>query len=252
MIRRFNRYELKYVVDAAVRDRLLPQLSLHMSPDREGSEDGTYRVNSLYHDTFDLRCYRAKLDGLNYRRKLRIRRYGSMEAGLEPVVMVEIKQRINRTTQKRRIAMPLEDAYALCDGRLDPSFSDPLDQSVAEEVSYLVGSLQLGPKCVISYRRRALVGSRYEPGLRVTFDEDLQVSDASRGVEEGAERYRFLPADKTILEVKTNDVVPIWLSRLLAAHACTLSRYSKYCAGIAHLRGPVRHARAEKDNRWTS
>lgn len=236
MIRRFNRYELKYKISAATRDALLPVMLGYMRPDKEG-DNGMYDVSSLYHDSADLTCYRAKLDGVNYRRKLRIRSYGLVEPGTNPKVMVEIKQRINRTTQKRRLALPLSDAYALCDGDLGYTLSDALDQATAEEIMFLVGSLQLSPKCVISYRRRALMGSQYEPGLRVTFDEHLRVSDASHGLTRGAEQRLFLPPDRFILEVKTNDVMPLWITRLLAAHSVNVVRYSKYCAGMEQLRG---------------
>ena len=74
MIRRFNRFELKYVIASELRDRLWDEMRLHMSPDREGGDAGIYRVTSLYHDTSIFACYRAKLDSINFRRKLRIRR----------------------------------------------------------------------------------------------------------------------------------------------------------------------------------
>lgn len=236
MIRRFNRYELKYIVDSRVRDALLPTMLVHMLPDPEGGALGIYDISSLYYDSYDLTCYRAKIDGVNFRRKLRVRRYGELTPGQNPRVMVEIKQRINRTTQKRRLAVPLDEAYAICDGASERTFEDPLDVQVAEEVGFLVGSLQLSPKCVVRYRRRALVGSQYEPGLRITFDENLRVSDARVGLEDGAPTMLFLPPQLSILEVKTNDVMPIWVTRLLAAHEVVISRYSKYCAGMERLR----------------
>lgn len=237
MIRRFNRYELKYLITAAQRDLLLPTIHSHMDPDTEGSPTGQYEVNSLYHDTWDLACYRAKIDGINYRRKLRIRRYGPLESGGNPKVMVEIKQRINRTTQKRRLALPLDQAYQLCEGDLEPHFENRLDQQTAEEILYLVGALQLTANCLISYRRRAFVGSRYEAGLRITFDEHLRVAPPTYGLSAGAPQSHFLPPDWSVLEVKSNDVMPLWVSRLLAAHSIKVARFSKYCAGIARLRG---------------
>lgn len=237
MIRTFNRYELKYVISTEIRDKLLAALTDHMGPDTEGSPTGSYEVNSLYHDTWDLACYRSKIDGINFRRKLRIRRYGALEDGaVDPPVMVEIKQRINRTTQKRRLALPLHQAYILCEGQLEPRFEHPTDQRTAEEILYLVGTLQLNPTCLIRYRRRAFVGSVYEAGLRITFDEDLRVASPSHGLGPGAPTHFFLPRDRVILEVKSNDVVPLWVSRLFAAHAVKIARYSKYCAGLAHLR----------------
>lgn len=236
MIRRFNRYELKYVIPAKTKLALLDVMRGQMSPDTEGSTEGAYAISSLYYDSIDLSCYRAKLDGVNYRRKLRLRRYGGLAApGWDGEVMVEIKQRINRTTQKRRLALPLSEAYVLCDGLSERTFEDQRDREVASEVSYLAGALQLGPKCVISYRRTALVGSIYEPGLRITFDEHLTVSNAANGLTEGSEQRYFLPPDQVILEVKTNDVVPLWVSRLLAAEDCRVARFSKYCSGLELL-----------------
>jgi hypothetical protein len=54
MIRRFNRFELKYRITARERDAILPVILAHMRPDREGDPSGVYRVTSLYYDTVDL------------------------------------------------------------------------------------------------------------------------------------------------------------------------------------------------------
>jgi hypothetical protein len=235
MIRRFNRFELKYLVTAAQRDALLPELRERMTLDPEGSASGVYRVTSLYFDTQDLACFRAKLDGIKFRRKLRIRVYGDPPAGTDPLAMVEIKQRINRTVQKRRLALPLSQAYALCAGARDAPIHDARDAEVASEVEFLVRSLSLAPTCVISYVRHAFMGGAYEPGLRVTFDQALWCGGPERGLST-TERLHFLPPDRLVLEVKANEAVPLWVVRLLARHSIPIQRFSKYCAGLAHLR----------------
>ncbi|MBI4819759.1 MAG: polyphosphate polymerase domain-containing protein [Deltaproteobacteria bacterium] len=239
MIRRFNRYELKYIITSRDRDRLLPTIEAYMQADREGGPN--YRVTSLYFDSADFACYRAKLDGVNYRRKLRIRRYGGLglPPGADPLVMVEIKQRINRTTQKRRLATSLSKAYALCEGVAIPDelLLNPLDRAVAEEVTFLVGALQLRPTVVISYDRQAFAGSTFEPGLRITFDSMLTAGPAGEGLGPPKNPLPITKDDGVILEVKANDVVPLWVSRLLAANGCTVRRFSKYCAGVARLFG---------------
>jgi hypothetical protein len=48
--------------------------------------------------------------------------------------------------------------------------------------------------------------------------------------------HAIVPPDLVILEVKANDLVPQWVPSLLAAHDVTLSRFSKYCAGLRRLR----------------
>ena len=233
MIKRFNRFELKYVVTTAQADAVRSDLLLHMQTDPHGSATGGYFIESLYYDTPDLAFLRAKQEGIKFRRKLRIRRYGSADP--DAPVFVEIKQRINRTTQKRRLDVGLADAYALCEGARPTSPLDDADAAVAGEVVFLVEALRLRPVCLIGYRREAFVGGRYEPGLRVTFDDALWASPAADGLAGDAPRHALLSPDRRVLEVKANNAVPVWLAGLLARHGCHLDRYSKYGRGAERL-----------------
>lgn len=243
MKRRFNRFELKYRIPASVAAGLESALRHNMIPDPEGGPTGSYAITSLYYDTTGLDFYRAKMEGLKYRRKLRIRRYGALSDPPVHPVVVEIKQRINRTTQKRRVPMMLDQALALCAGEDVPPFSDPADESAASEVEYLARSLSLHPVCAVGYQRLAFMGSMYDPGLRITFDRAIWVRDPSFVLGDAGPRHVFLPPAEVILEVKANDAVPLWTSRLLALHGCEISRYSKYCEGVRFLRSLVEPAR---------
>lgn len=234
MIRRFNRFELKYLVSAATADALREDLRPYVVPDPEGGDTGTYQVTSLYYDTPDLQFFRSKIEGIKYRRKLRVRCYGTLGVA-NPPTAVEIKQRINRTTQKRRLPAPLDRALALCAGEGELPAVSPEDAPIAAEIEYLVRALRLAPTCVISYTRQALMGTQYEPGLRVTLDRGLWCREPTYGFAASGPRRQLLPAGVVVLEVKANDAVPLWMSHMLAKHACALRRYSKYCAGLAHL-----------------
>ena len=168
MLKRFNRFELKYVVFVDRFKALRADLAAHMRPDANG-RDGSYAITSLYYDSADLACMRAKIEGIKFRRKLRVRRYGDGDGP----VFVEIKQRINRTTQKRRLVLGLDDAYDLCADRFAGEVGDAADAAVADEVRFMARALALQPTCLVGYRRYALTGGEYEPGLRVTFDSGL-------------------------------------------------------------------------------
>tara|TARA_R110002072_G_scaffold243682_4_gene402855 strand:- start:35580 stop:36329 length:750 start_codon:yes stop_codon:yes gene_type:complete len=234
MIKRFNRYEIKYSVPVRQLRHLVPDLELFLEPDPHASASGYYKVSSLYFDTPDLDCYRNKLDGLLYRRKLRIRVYPDRP---DDVAFVEIKQRINRTVQKRRLAMTLKDAYQLCSGHQRYHLSDPDDQEVADEVHYLVRSLRLVPQCVISYTRKAYQGYFVDPGLRLTFDTMIRTRRAGFDLEKPRREVLAFPAGMTVMEVKANERAPHWLTTLLARHECNLDRISKYCYGISKIMG---------------
>lgn len=252
MIRRFNRFELKFVISAAMRDAIYHDLIANMTLDAHGDADGYYRVTSLYYDSPDYSCFHAKVDGIKYRRKVRVRIYGEHAEASDQLAMAEIKQRINRTVQKRRIVLELGAAYALCSGEATAGLTDPDDRAVADEIGFLVRSLALQPACVITYQRQAFVGSRFEAGLRITFDQMLGVRGRDRLLGPGMPTHLFMDPSRIIMEVKVNDAVPLWVARLMARHNASLRRISKYCTGMSRLQSLARQAERARSSEWTS
>jgi hypothetical protein len=251
MIRRFNRFELKYLIHAAERDAIRADLAANMQPDPHG-DIGTYRVTSLYYDSRDFTCFWSKLDGIKYRRKVRLRIYGADADDPTTAAMAEIKQRINRTVQKRRLRLPLGDGYELCRGTNVPGIGDRADRAAADEIRFLAGSLQLQPAVVISYQREAWMGGAYEPGLRITFDEDLGCRGPERLLGSGVPSRPFLSPSWLVMEVKADEAVPLWVTHLLARHRCQLRRISKYCAGLSTLQHSERYAELARGESWTT
>ena len=236
MIRRFNRYELKYIVRIDEVDRIIADLRSMTEPDDHGGPEG-YRIVSLYYDSPGLDFFWDKVEGIKFRRKVRLRIYPGEDIEAVTEGMVEIKQRINRTVQKRRLKLPLEEAEQLCAGSLERNDLDPLDRQVASEVQYIVQAMHLMPTCITAYRRRAFVGGLYDAGLRITFDIDVSCRIHGLKVNHDAKNHLFLPPEWSIMEVKANEAVPDWVTSLLARHGCQLRRVSKYCAGLALARG---------------
>jgi len=235
MIRRFNRYELKYIVTFNCARRIIADLRGFTKPDAHGGEAG-YRVVSLYYDSPGLDFFWAKVDGLKFRRKVRIRVYPRERLDAVRDAMVEIKQRVNRTVQKRRLQLPLEQAERLCTGALDVAIADAVDGQVASEVVYLVRAMHLAPACITDYHRMAFVGGLYDAGLRVTFDFNVGCRAHALKVNQESNNHLLLPPDLCIMEVKVNEAVPDWMTSLLARYNCQLRRVSKYCAGLALAR----------------
>lgn len=229
----FNRFELKYILSLEQAHAIQEALKDYTDFDPHGGETG-YRISSLYYDSPELDFFWDKIEGLKYRRKLRLRVYPSEKD--EPITtgMVEIKQRINRTVQKRRIQLPLADAFALCAGELDISDFTAWEKMVASEVFYLVQAKALKPTCIIDYHRKALVGRKYNPDLRITFDTDLRASLQNLDFPGHVNARRFLPPDCCIMEIKVDETVPDWVGGLLMHFNLELHRVSKYCTGVAH------------------
>lgn len=223
----FNRYEIKYLVDSAAVPELRAELTSRLAPDSHG-RDGGYGVWSVYYDTQDLRFYWEKIEGLRFRRKLRIRHYGDRSTvDDDTTVYVEIKQRVNRVTQKRRVALP----YRLCDERR-PVDHEPGQQAFLAEVLGLLSGLDLRPVAMTGYQREAFVGVDADLGLRVTLDHRVRGRDRDLHLGADAENRFIIPPDRCVLEVKANERVPYWLTDLTARRNLTVVRVSKYCQSI--------------------
>jgi SPX domain protein involved in polyphosphate accumulation len=236
MIRRFARYELKYLLPIELGESLIAELQQHMDVDVHSGPDG-YRLASLYYDSPGLDCFWAKVDGSKFRRKLRVRMYSDTDIENVPLGLVEIKERTNQTVQKRRLALPLELAMALCAGQRGSHALqlEAADAEVAAEVSTLVETLRLQPTAITAYRRHAFVGRRNDEGLRVTFDTDLRGRTHALRVDARVANRLILPLDWCVMEVKSDVTIPEWLSERLDHHRCQLRRISKYCAALATL-----------------
>lgn len=235
---RFNRYEIKYLMEESCLSELSDLLRQRMDSDPHQEGEGPSRVSSLYYDSHDLRCYREKIEGLHVRRKLRIRAYGDPETiNDESIVFVEIKQRVNRGTQKRRIPMSYADARILCDERLYPQSDEPRQEFVDEILNFIEGS-NLQPTVITSYQREAFIGVDADSGLRITLDH--QVCGRNRDFDLGAttDNQFIIPPQLAIVEVKASEGAPPWFGDMAAKVNLIAVRISKYCKSIeAHHMG---------------
>lgn len=227
----FNRYEIKYLLDEFKVPALREELAAHMAPDRF-SPHGGYPVTSLYYDTPDLRFYWEKIEGLRFRRKLRMRLYGlPTECTDETSVQVEIKQRVNRVTQKRRIALPYGMARQWLDGRESLPHCDS-QRGFVDEVTTLIGNLDLRPIVTTGYLREAFVGRDADLGLRVTIDHKVHGRDRDFHFASGAQNRFIIPPKLAIVEIKANERVPYWVTDLAARVQMSVVRISKYCQSV--------------------
>jgi hypothetical protein len=229
VVHRRRRIELRYLLTRERAAALLHDLVLFLDDDPHG---GSYPVTTVYYDTPALECYREKIDRLRYRRfrrKLRLRHYQGPGELTEPSpVFVELKQWSEGVVEKRRISLPWTAATRLCrGGRVEVN---PARHPFAQEVAALVGEWDLRPAAVVTYRRRALVGTFRDPGLRITLDSDLRYRLAEWSHSE-AERPLIDPG-QAILEVKADCHLPPWATLFIRAHQGLPVCISKYCQSI--------------------
>ena len=232
-IRRFNRFELKYLITIEQAELFKSALRSYLTADEHGNNNGHYKLTSLYYDSPDFRCYWEKVDGLRVRRKLRVRWYETNESLSDDTrVFVEIKQRVDRITQKRRAVLPYYDAIRLCSDRQFPENYTPEDENILGEIYAFLWQYNLRPACVVRYDRQAFIGTDYDLGLRVTFDTSLSYRTRNLILHDSADSFPILPVNSAVMEIKVNERIPYWLTEMIAAHDLKMIRISKYCRSI--------------------
>jgi len=231
-IRKFNRFELKYLITLQQAEKFKNALRAFLLPDEHGNNNGRYTLTSLYYDSPDLRCYWEKENGIKFRRKLRIRHYETGEVFTEDTpVFLEIKQRVDRVTQKRRAIVAYGDALRLCNDRQIPEHASE-DKTVIEEIYSFLWQYNLRPVSIVRYDRQAFIGTEYDIGLRVTFDTALSFQTYPLHLHEQSSGLLMMPANRVVMEIKFNERIPYWLTEMIAAHNLQVLRVSKYCRSI--------------------
>jgi len=234
------RFELKYLISDGERDALLRELEDGLRPDSVGG--GRYPVVTLYYDSPELDIYWEHWRGVPFRRKLRVRTYGTADGAIAPATFVEIKRKDGPWGAKRRLRLPLAQALAVAGG--DAGAAGPLDrgdQSVAEEVAALVAGRGLRPCCLMRYEREAFARGEGEDALRLTFDRDLRRREhdlVPRPDEPGFD-HAVIDPGLCVMEIKGRGAVPLDVARLLSRHRLQPRRFSKYAAAVAPRAHPA-------------
>ncbi len=231
-IRKFNRFELKYVLSLEQVKALKEDLKQHVEPDKNWGWEA-YMLASLYYDTEDYRFYWEKIEGLKFRRKLRIRRYVTDEPLTDnSIVYVEIKQRVDRVTQKRRVPIKYKEALELIHEEKIPKWYSPQDNEVMNEILNLLKTYELKPSAITTYKREAFFWKEADRGLRITFDTEVGFKQKDLDLANPHMEWYMVPPKFCILEIKANEKIPYWVTELVANHGIKLVRVSKYCQAL--------------------
>lgn len=190
------REEKKYALDVAEGAVLRTRLAQVMHADAHNGARG-YSIRSLYFDTLDDQDFWDKIEGIELRRKIRLRIYSPADT----VAKLEMKQKQGPYQKKRSLAISRADALALCAGDYSPllRYSDPF----AAECYGLMHNRCYRPRTIVEYRRQAFIAR--ENNIRLTFDSDIRATEASMALfAEDLALTPVLDPFSMVLEVKFN------------------------------------------------
>ena len=217
----FKRVEKKYLLTEAEQAVLLDRISPMLVPDKYGHST----ISSLYLDTPDFRIIRAsieaKLWGHAYKEKLRLRTYGTPSA--DSKTFLEIKKKYKGVVYKRRIALTLAEAMDYINGGKRPP-----DSQIMREIDYAMQYYSHPkPAAIISYERDAFF-VRDLPALRITFDSAVRYRNTDLDLTHGSYGMTLLDDSFSLMEIKTDGAMPLWLSHALDELKIYPTSFSKY------------------------
>jgi SPX domain protein involved in polyphosphate accumulation len=249
---RFERMELKYLIDEITAERVRRDVEPYCAPDshnpatdriRSGGPRG-YQISSLYLDSPGLAFFYAKERGDADRMKLRVRGYGG-----SPHAVLERKRRVADVIDKTRVTVDRKDVELASMGLVDLG-PDNLEAShFLSQFASMVACSGAEPTLLLRYEREAYA-SDVDHYARVTFDRNIE-AQRSRSWDLDPQGGRWTRFDeywrreddsrRIVLELKCQSCIPWWLTDLIRKHALKLQSFSKYSIGI-HLTGLERGA----------
>ena len=156
-----------------------------------------YVIRSLYFDTVYDDDYFEKLDGVETRRKIRLRVYDPKH----DFAMLEIKQKQGASQKKRSLRMSKDAANELIKGRYDVLLN--YEEDFARECYSIMHYKCYRPKTIVQYNRKAYIAK--ENKIRITFDNNIVATETNFDLfSENLVMYPVLDKFNVVLEVKFN------------------------------------------------
>lgn len=221
----FSRFENKYLLTDEKFRTVKDALAEHMDIDGYNEDGSFYSIKNLYLDTPDSFLIRTSLQKPIYKEKLRLRGYGEPQA--DDLVFLEIKKKYKGLVSKRRTALTLAEAERYIKTGLKPAPSAHINSQILNEIDYMMRSLALAPALFLSYNRMAFF-DREDTDLRVTFDKNIRTRRTGLRLASSPEDKALLEEGVYLMEIKTANGIPIWLTQLLSKKGIYSASFSKY------------------------
>lgn len=222
-MRQVLRFERKYLLPQQEYRRHRARLEQLLPKDAHYGAEG-YKIRSLYFDTLWDSDYFEKTEGIELRRKIRLRLYDP--AG--DVAFLEMKQKQGEHQLKRSLKLSKAEAQALCCGE----YSVLLDchNNFADECYALLTMRGYRPKVIVEYNREAFTIPTND--TRITFDRDIRATEGSFDLfDPQLCLYPVIDQGQVVLEIKYNGFLIEYIRELAGSCDRAQTSASKYAMG---------------------
>ncbi len=204
ILNKFERKEKKYVINHDIYTNLISKIKCYLTEDNFSNTT----INSLYLDTDDYLLIRRSIEKPEYKEKLRVRCYENDSSSDK--MFLEVKKKCEGMGYKKRIKL---DQQSLDKIITEHDYS--LGEShTAKELNWCLQRYQPKPKVYVGYKRQAFKGTT-ENDLRITFDNNLIYRTDDLNIDSGFYGDYIVDENLIIMEIKTTEGIPVWLSDIL-------------------------------------
>ena len=216
-----SRQEKKFLISVEEFIRCSHQLEQVLIQDKHNGTDG-YRIRSLYFDTLDNKDFVEKEEGIETRKKIRLRLYDPSG----DFAMLEMKQKQGMYQKKRSLRMEREDAIELTKGNYSVLLK--YDSPFAAECFGVMNCGCYIPRTIVEYKRKAFIAK--ENRIRITFDHNIEATESCFHLfDEHLNMYPVWDRVLTVLEVKYNGFLLSYIRELINQISRSELSVSKYC-----------------------
>jgi len=191
-----------------------------MKKDQHDIDKG-YFIRSLYFDTINNKAFYEKMEGIEERKKYRLRIYDTKDKN----VKFEIKKRINNQMLKETAVITKEDALEIQSQNYDVliRYNNPILNKIYCEFK----QEKFIPVVIVDYLRDAYV---YDlNNIRITFDKSLKSDVSNLNLFENNISGPLLNENVVIMEIKYNHFLPEHIKKTLQISRFERDAISKYC-----------------------
>lgn len=226
------RHELKFLITNVDKTELRNILQHFCHHDRHAI-DGFYSISSLYFDDIYHTAYQEKLDGVEIRKKYRIRIYNCSDS----VISLECKYKNGQYIHKESVRLTRDEYDSILEGNV--SFLLEKKEPLAKEFYVDYKTVLLRPCVNVVYEREPFI---YDEGtVRITFDENIRAVRSSEYLfDSSAPSWAILPPGQLVLEVKFTGLLPERIRTIFLKYGYVQSQASKFCMCLEKVNGLLR------------
>lgn len=224
----FNRKEIKFMLNYDQYIALRETIDKYMIPDKYCVDGKEYGIYNIYFDTKDDYLIRESISKPYYKEKLRLRSYNA-KTDEDGKVFLEIKKKIDKIVNKRRITLTLAEAENYIKNGIPPmNDSSYLKKQIEGEFnSFFKLYGRVYAKEYISYKREAFFG-KDDSTFRLTFDRDITARRKNVNLSGDNSGIKLIADDSRLMEVKISNSMPLWLADSLSKLGIFKVSFSKY------------------------